>query len=123
MIAKGIIEGDRKRFPTLINMVIPHVSLSIASREQGMSDAKCSIANARSDPGCSSGKRQRTGQSRGKVMGAIEGLHYDTSIWDAMTKEQRDKAVGLHKAKSSRRSARVVTTSGLNPPYLQCQTR
>ena len=39
VIAKGIIEGDRSRFPMLISMVIPHLSLSIASRERGMSDA------------------------------------------------------------------------------------
>ena len=111
MIAKGIIEGDRSRFPTLISKVIPHLSLSIASRERGTSDAKRTIANARSDPGRGSGKHWRTGQSRstagrlhlegGKVMGTIEGLHYDKSIWDAMTKEQRDKVMELRKAKSS----------------------
>ena len=110
----------------LISVVIPHLSLSIASREQGTSDAKCTIDNARSDPGRGSGKRRRTGQSRltagklhlegGKVVGTIEGLHYDKSIWDAMTKEQRDKAVELRKAKSSRRAAKAATTSGSNPP-------
>ena len=126
VIAKGIIEGDRSRFPTLISTVIPHLSLSIVSRERGTSDAKRTIANARSDPGRSSGKRRRTGQSRstagrlrlegGKVVGTIEGLHYDKSIWDAMTKEQRDKAVELRKAKGSRRAAKAATTSGSNPP-------
>ena len=133
VISKGIIEGNRSRSPMLISMVIPHLSLSIASRERGRSNAKRTIAKARSDPGCDSGKRRRTGQSRstagklrlegGKVMGTIEGLHYDKSIWDAMTKEQRDKAVELPKAKSSQQVARAVMTSGLNPPCLQCQTR
>ena len=56
-------------------------------------------------------------------MGTIEGLHYDKSIWDAMTKEQRDKAVELRKAKSSRQVAKAATTSGSNPPCLRCQTR
>ena len=30
VISKGIIEGDRSQFPTLISMVIPHLSVSIA---------------------------------------------------------------------------------------------
>lgn len=38
----------------------------------------------------------------GTVVGTVEGLHYDKSIWEAMTKEQRDKAVVLHQAKSTK---------------------
>ncbi len=30
-----------------------------------------------------------------KVVGTIEGLHYEKNIWMAMTKEQRDKAIVL----------------------------
>ncbi len=52
----------------------------------------------------------------GKVVGTIEGLHYDKSIWMAMTKEQRDKAVALHQAKSFQRAAKVATTLGLTVP-------
>ena len=126
-ITWGIIKGDRSWFPTLIGAVIPHLSLSIESREQGASDAKCTIANARSDPGWHSGKRQRTARSPrttmgklhiegGKVVGTIEGLHYEKNIWMAMTKEQRDKAVVLHQAKSSQRVAKAATTSGSTVP-------
>ena len=129
VISKGIIEGNRSRSPMLISMVIPHLSLSIVSRERGTSDAKRTIANARSDPAHGSGKCRRTSQSHltvgklclegGKVVGTIEGLHYDKTIWDAMTKEQRDKAVEFHKAKSSRRAAKAATTSGSNSPCLR----
>ncbi len=49
-------------------------------------------------------------------MRTIEGLHYDKSIWDAMTKEQRDKAAEIRKAKSSLRAAKAAMTSGSNPP-------
>lgn len=38
----------------------------------------------------------------GTVVGTVEGLHYDKSIWEAMTKEQRDKAVVLHQSKSTK---------------------
>ena len=58
-----------------------------------------------------------------KVMGTIEELHYDKTIWDAMTKEQRDKAVELRKAKGSQQAEKTATTSGSNPPCLRCQTR
>ena len=44
----------------------------------------------------------------GKVLGAIEGLHYDKSIWTAMTKEQRDKAIKLCLTKSSQPGAKVL---------------
>ena len=40
-ITWGTIKGDRSWFPTLIGTVTPHLSLSIESREQGASDAKC----------------------------------------------------------------------------------
>ncbi len=97
-IAQGIIEGDRSWFPTLIGAVIPRLSLSIKSQERGASDAKHTIANACSDPGQCSSNHQRTARSphmmtgklclKGlKVVGTIEGHHYDKSIWMAMAKE------------------------------------
>ena len=33
LIAKGIIEGDRSRFPTLVGNVIPHLTLSIEAKD------------------------------------------------------------------------------------------
>ena len=45
LIAKGIIEGDRSRFPTLVGNVIPHLTLSIEAKEPGTSVAKRTIAN------------------------------------------------------------------------------
>ena len=111
-ITQGIIEGDRSRFPTLIGAVTPHLSLSIESHKRGASDAKCSIANTCFDPGGHSGKHQRPARSPrtttgklhlegSKVVGTIEGLHFDKSIWMAMAKRQRDKSVVLCQAKSS----------------------
>ena len=90
-IALGIIEGDRSLFSTLIGAVIPHLSLSIESWEQGASDAKRTIANTRSASRQHSGKCQRTARSPrvttgklrlkgGKVVGTIEGLHYEKNI-------------------------------------------
>ena len=126
-IAWGIIEDKRSWFPTLIGTVIPHLSWSIESQEWGASDAKCTIANALSDPGQHSGKHQRAARSlrtttgklcleSRKVVVTIEGFHYEKSIWMAMTKEQRDKAVALHQAKSSQWSAKAATTLGLTVP-------
>jgi hypothetical protein len=34
LIAKGIIEGDQSRFPTLVGNVIPHLTLSIDPRSR-----------------------------------------------------------------------------------------
>ncbi len=51
-----------------------------------------------------------------KVVGTIEGLHYNKSIWMAMTKEQRDKAVALHQAKSSQQMPKSATTLALTVP-------
>jgi hypothetical protein len=48
LIAKGIIEGDRSQFPTLVGNIIPHLTLSIETKEPGASTAKCTIANTRS---------------------------------------------------------------------------
>ena len=125
-IALGIIEGDRSWLPTLIGSVIPLLSLSIESCERGAPNAKHTIANVRSYPGHGSSKRCRTGQSSstagkmclkgGKAVGTIKGLHYDKSIWDAMTKEQRDKTVELRKTKSSQCAVKAAMTLGLNPP-------
>jgi hypothetical protein len=36
-----------------------------------------------------------------KVVGTLEGLHYNEDIRKAMSKEQRDKVVELRKAKSA----------------------
>ncbi len=126
-ITQGIIEGDRSWYPTLIGTVIPHLSLSIESRERGASDAKHTIANARSEPGWHSGKYQRTAQSPHMMMGklclegrkvveTIGGLNYEKDIWMAMTKEQRDKAVVLCQAKSSQLAAKAATTLGSTVP-------
>ena len=52
----------------------------------------------------------------GEVVGTIEDLYYDKSIWMAMTKEQRDRAVALCHAKSSQQAAKATTTSGLTVP-------
>jgi len=49
--AKGIIEGDRSRFPTLVGNVIPHLTLSIEAKEHSAPAAKCTIANTSSTPG------------------------------------------------------------------------
>ena len=84
-------------------------------------DAKCTIAHTHSDARRHSGKHRRTAQSPctttgklhledGKVLGTIEGLHYDKSIWMAMTKEQRDRAIALHQTKSSQRAAKATKT-------------
>ena len=35
LIAKGIIDGDRTWFPTLVGNVIPHLTMSIEAKEQG----------------------------------------------------------------------------------------
>ena len=59
----------------------------------------------------------------GKVEGTIEGLHYNKSIWMAMTKEQRDRAVALHQAKSSQREVKVDTTSGSTVPISEVSNK
>jgi hypothetical protein len=56
LIAKGIIEGDRSRFPTLVGNVIPHLNLSIDSKELSASLAKRTIANTSSASGRDSEK-------------------------------------------------------------------
>jgi hypothetical protein len=56
LIAKGIIEGDRSRFLTLVGNVIPHLTLSIEAKEHGAPAAKCTIANTSSTPGQCSDK-------------------------------------------------------------------
>jgi hypothetical protein len=66
LIAKGIIEGDRSRFPTLVGNVIPHLTSSIEAKEPGTSPAKHTIANMSSSPGqCSDKWRQTRKASRG----------------------------------------------------------
>ena len=46
-----------------------------------------------------------------KVVATIEGLHYKEDIWKAMSKEQKDKVVELHKAKSAGRAVKAATTT------------
>ena len=122
IIAKSIIEGDRSRFLTLVGNVIPHLSLSIETKEHGASVAKLTITNKSSTSRQSSSKRHQTGRSSsmtakkcclegGKVVGNLEGLHFDETIWKAMSREQRDNVLLLYQAKSATRTAIVVTTS------------
>jgi hypothetical protein len=46
-----------------------------------------------------------------KVVGTLEGLHYDETIWKTMSREQRDKVLSLFQAKSSTRVAKAAKTS------------
>lgn len=133
LIAKGIIEGDRSRFPTLVGNVIPHLTLSIDTKEYGAQAAKRTIANTSSASGRTSEKRRRTGRGSGrssrgqtagncrvvgdKVVGTIEGLHYREDIWKAMSKSQKERVVELRKAKSAGRAvkATATTTAGTVP--------
>ena len=129
LIAKGIIEGDRPRFPTLVGNVIPHLTLSIDTKEPGASFAKRTIANTSSASGQDPEKRRRTGGSGrksrqtagkcrvvgGKVVGTVEGLHYSDDVWKAMTPEQRSKVVELRKAKKQERDVRAVSSSTAGP--------
>jgi hypothetical protein len=113
--------------------VIPHLTLSIDSKEYGAQAAMRTIANASSASGRTPEKRRCTGRGSGwssrgqtagkchvvgdKVVGTIEGLHYKEDIWKAMSQEQRDKVVELHKAKSAGRAvkAATMTTAGSVP--------
>ena len=131
LIAKGIIEGDRSRFPTLVGNVIPHLTLSIESKEYGAPAAKRTIANTNSASGRTVEKRRRTGRGSGrssrgqtagkcrvvgdKVVGTLEGLHYKEEIWKAMSKEQRDKVVELRKAKNPGRAVKAAATTTAGP--------
>jgi hypothetical protein len=131
LIAKGIIEGDRSRFPTLVGNVIPHLTLSIETKEPGASAAKRTIANASSTSGQDPEKHRRTGRGSGrrscgqmagkcrvvsgKVVGTVEGLHYSDEIWKAMSPEQKSKVVELRKAKKNERAVRAVSSSTAGP--------
>jgi hypothetical protein len=131
LIAKGIIEGDRPRFPTLVGNVIPHLTLSIDTKEPGASAAKRTIANTSSASGQDPEKRRRTakGSARrprgqtagkcrvvgGKVVGTVEGLHYNDDVWKAMTPEQKSRVVELRKAKKQERAVRAVSSSTAGP--------
>ena len=129
LIAKGIIEGDRSRFPTLVGNVIPHLTLSIDSKEPGAPIAKRTIANTSSASGQEPEKRRRTGGSArrprgqtagkcrvvgGKVVGTVEGLHYTNEVWQAMSSEQKSRVVELRKAKQSH-AVRAVSSSTAGP--------
>ena len=107
--------------------MIPHLTLSIDSKDYGVLAAKRTIANTSSASGRTGEKRRRTGRGSGrsshgqtdgkcrvvgdKVVGTLEGLHYKEEIWKAMSKEQRDKVVELCKAKSSGRAVKAATTT------------
>ena len=125
-IAKGIIEGDRLRFPTLVGNVIPHLTLSIEAKEPGTSVAKRTIANTSSHSGQKSDKRRRTSRSSqsttgklrlvdGKVVGTIEGLHYSEELWKAMTSEQRAQCLSLRRSRRDNRTAKATSTAGSGP--------
>ena len=96
----------------MVGNVIPHLTLSIDSKEPGAPVAKCTIANMSSKSGrnpekhCCTGRGSRqgshgqTGKCRlvsDKVVGTIEGLHYKEEIWRAMSKEQKEKVLELCK--------------------------
>jgi hypothetical protein len=123
LIAKGFIEGDRSRFPTLVGNAIPHITLSIKAKEHGAPAAKCTIANTCFASGQCSDKRHRTGRTSrttaekcrlvdGKMVGTIEGLHYTKDIRKAMTSEQKVQVLWLHKNKSARCAVKVMSTAG-----------
>jgi hypothetical protein len=57
IIVKGIIEGDRSQFPILVGNAILRLSLSIETKDHGVSVAKCTIAISSSVSRQSSGKR------------------------------------------------------------------
>jgi hypothetical protein len=48
LITKVNIEGDRSRLPTLIGNVIPHLTMSVETKEFGASATKGTIANTSS---------------------------------------------------------------------------
>ena len=50
------------------------------------------------------------------MVGTIEGLHFNKSIWAALTKEQRYKAVVLCQGKYSQRVEKAALTFGLTVP-------
>jgi hypothetical protein len=122
LIAKGIIEGDRSQFPTLVGNVIPHLTLSIVAKEHGAPAAKHTIANISSAPGQHSDKHHRTGRTSlttagkcrlvdRKVVGTIKGLHYSEDIWKAMTSEQKAQVLLLCKETSARCSVKATSTA------------
>jgi hypothetical protein len=131
LITKGIIEGDRSWFPTLVGNVIPHLTLSINTKEPGAKSAKCTVANASSTSGRTPEKRRCTGrgsrwssygQTAGKcrvvgdkVVGTIKGLHYKEEIWKAMSKEQKVKLAELDKVQSAGHAVKATSTSPAGP--------
>ncbi|KAL3786440.1 hypothetical protein HJC23_011021 [Cyclotella cryptica] len=128
LIAKGIIEGDQSGFPTLVGSnMIPHLTLSIDTKEPGVLAAKRTIANTSSASGKSPDKCRHTGQASGrgsrgqttgkchvvggKVVGTVEGLHYTDEIWKAMSKEQKAKVAELRQARSNERAVKAASTA------------
>ena len=107
VITKGIIERDRSCFPTLVGNVIPMLSPTINTKEHGVPVPKRMIANAnicsrscdRSGKSCQTGcPRTTTGKCRidgGKVVGTIEGLHYEEDTWNVMSPMQKVEVVHL----------------------------
>lgn len=128
VIAKGIIEGDRVCLPTIIGNVIPHLSLSIDTKDCGAAVVKPTIANTNmgSHPSLSQrspGKQQWKSQSKpvarkchvenGRVVGTVEGLSYSKEIWSAMSVKQRKQVMELQQLKpSSGCGVKAATSSG-----------
>ena len=66
LIAMGIIEGDRSWFPTLVGNMIPHLTLSIDTKEFGAQATKRMIANMSSGSGRTPKKHCHTGRGSGQ---------------------------------------------------------
>jgi hypothetical protein len=126
LIAKDIIEDDKSQFPTLVGNVIPHLTLSIETKEHGASVAKQTIANTSTTSGqrynkwCQTIRSSRTTTGKlclvdRKVVGTLEGLHYYEELWKAMTPEQRAQCLLLHKAKSANCMVKSASTAGSGP--------
>ena len=135
MIAKGIIERGWLRSPTLVGNLIPMLSPTLDTKECGAPVPKHTIANAntRSWSRDSSGKRQQTGCPSnttgncciegGKVVGTIEGLHYEEGIWNTMSPVQKAEVVRLQcQSKPAQHSVQAMITSGPTPNCQQCLT-
>ena len=58
------------------------------------------------------------GKCHGKVVGAVEGIHYTKVIWKAMTSEQKVQVLLLHKNKSTRCTVKATSTVGYGPTLM-----
>jgi hypothetical protein len=123
LIAKGIIEADRSRFPTLVGNVISRLTRSIEAKEHGAPADKLTIANTSSTSGQHSNTHHQTRRAScmtagkhclvdGKMVGDIEGLHYTEDILIAMTSEQKVQVLSLCKSKSASHAVKLASTAG-----------